>query len=88
MSDVEEVARAICTALGKNPDAQLVGGYTGPRRRQWEGHLREATAALAAIKNDEPNVDVNRLTEACRVCGGSGRVIRSIATNGDHYDEG
>ncbi len=28
------------------------------------------------------------VTEACRVCGGSGRVIRSIATNGDHHDEG
>jgi hypothetical protein len=48
MSDAEETARAICKALGRDPDAELVGGYEGPRLRQWEGYIREATAALEA----------------------------------------
>ena len=48
-----------------------------------DDQARLVAQALSALPNDEPNVDVNRLTEACRVCGGSGRVATKKDTTHD-----
>jgi len=47
--ELEAVARAICRSKGRDPDAELVGGYDGPRLRQWHGHTGEAQAAIQAL---------------------------------------
>ena len=48
-----------------------------------DDQARLVAQALSALPNDEPNVDVNRLIEACRVCGGSGRVATKKDTTHD-----
>ncbi len=68
MSDVEATARLICRALRLNPDAELVGGYEGPRRFQWESFVAEANIILEATpKPDSPT----GYGEACDSCGRS-----------------
>jgi hypothetical protein len=72
-SAIEEIARAICKANGRDPDAPRWIEYPGGRTSGicWHGNIDAAKAALRVLAaKDAPDADPQR--ETCSECQGSG----------------